>query len=89
MIDINKEKMIYNDCDIHFLQSGNQEGIPVILLHGMKFQAATWEELGTLERLSEEGFRAIAVDMPGFGKSPACSVEQDTILKTFINNLCG
>ena len=87
MTDITQEKINCNDCEVNFLQSGSHEGIPVILLHGMKFQAATWQELGTLERISNEGFRAIAIDMPGFGNSPACSVEQDLILKTFINYL--
>ena len=87
MTDITQEKLICNDCEVHFLQSGNKDSIPVVLLHGMKFQASTWKELGTLDHLSNEGFQALAVDMPGFGKSPACSVEQDTILKTFLTNL--
>ena len=50
----------------------------------MKFQAATWQELGTLKKLAEAGFHAVAVDMPGFGKSPSCSMEQDALLEQFI-----
>lgn len=87
MIEIKTNKISCNSCDIHFLSAGNEDNIPVVLLHGMKFQAATWQELGTLERLAESGFHAIALDMPGFGHSPACSTEQDDVLKTFLHEL--
>lgn len=87
MAEITRQTVTSNGCQIHFLQCGNQTAIPVVLLHGMKFQAGTWEELGTLERIADEGFQAIAVDMPGFGKSPACSVEQGVVLKSLLNHL--
>ena len=40
---------------------------PVVLLHGARFNAKTWEELGTLEALSGPACRrrVIAVDLPG------------------------
>ena len=43
----------------------------VLLLHGARFEAETWRELGTLELLVRAGWRAVAVDLPGFGSSPA------------------
>jgi abhydrolase domain-containing protein 14 len=57
----------------------------VLLLHGMKFNAATWQELGTLEKLAGAGFHPVAVDMPGFGESPVCDKDQDEILSAFIS----
>ena len=57
-------------CAVHLLEAGNPAGLAVVLLHGMKFQAETWRELGTLEELAALGLRVLAVDMPGFGKSP-------------------
>ncbi len=41
----------------------------VVLIHGMAFNADTWEKLGTLNKLGEAGFAVYAIDMPGFGKS--------------------
>ncbi|XP_005410390.1 PREDICTED: alpha/beta hydrolase domain-containing protein 14A [Chinchilla lanigera] len=41
----------------------------VLLLHGKAFNSHTWEQLGTLQLLSREGYRAVALDLPGFGNS--------------------
>ena len=37
----------------------------VILLHGAKFSSSTWEKIGTIRILTEEGYRVIAPDLPG------------------------
>jgi abhydrolase domain-containing protein 14 len=42
---------------------------PVLLLHGMSFKSQTWLELGTLALLGAMGRRAVAVDLPGYGKT--------------------
>lgn len=72
---------------IHFLECGDPAGIPVILLHGMKFQAASWQELGTLEFLSGLGLQVFAVDMPGFGQSPVCECEPVEVLRRLVVQL--
>lgn len=36
----------------------------VLLLHGAKYSAQTWEDLGTLAVLADAGFRVAAVDLP-------------------------
>ena len=84
MVETTTNKYTSGSCGIHFLSAGNPDNTSVILLHGMKFQAAIWHELGTLEHIAEAGFHAIAIDMPGFGLSPACSVKQDKVLETFL-----
>uniref|UniRef100_A0A670IN10 Protein ABHD14A n=1 Tax=Podarcis muralis TaxID=64176 RepID=A0A670IN10_PODMU len=40
----------------------------LIFLHGQSFNSKKWEELGTLALLSENGYRAIAIDLPGENK---------------------
>ncbi|MCI2415033.1 MAG: alpha/beta hydrolase [Candidatus Aramenus sp.] len=52
---------------IHYIERG--KGRPVILHHGARFNARTWEETGTVSAIAEVGFRAISVDFPGFGRS--------------------
>lgn len=56
---------------IHGRAAGPKQGPPVLLLHGAKFDSGTWEKLGTLQILADAGFRAVAVDLPGYGKSKA------------------
>ncbi len=76
------------DCQghpVHSLQAGPDAGPLVLLLHGMKFQAATWQETGTLAKLAEAGYRAVALDMPGFGKTPAADIKPAEVLKAAIN----
>jgi pimeloyl-ACP methyl ester carboxylesterase len=46
---------------------GAQNGRSVILLHGMNFFGETWAE--TIEVLRREGYRVIAIDQIGFGRS--------------------
>lgn len=53
----------------HGRAAGPQGGAPVLLLHGAAFDCGTWEKLGTLAVLEGAGFRAVAVDLPGFGGS--------------------
>jgi abhydrolase domain-containing protein 14 len=71
-------------CSIHALEGGNLAGTSVLLLHGMKFQAATWQELGTLDLLAGLGLHVLAIDMPGFGQSPAGGCEPVEVLHRLI-----
>ncbi|XP_074054199.1 protein ABHD14A isoform X2 [Macrotis lagotis] len=56
----------------------NRHRIEVVFLHGKAFTSHIWQQLGTLEKLSRRGYRAIALDLPGFGNSspsPAARTE--------------
>ncbi|XP_008317809.1 putative protein-lysine deacylase ABHD14B [Cynoglossus semilaevis] len=41
----------------------------VLLLHGIRFSSENWLNIGTLEILARAGCRAVAVDLPGLGRS--------------------
>ena len=47
--------------------AGTPNGRSVILLHGMNFFAEVWSE--TIEILRKEGYRVVAIDQIGFGRS--------------------
>ncbi len=56
---------------VHALECGASPLPCVLLLHGARFTSENWRELGTLERLARAGHHALAVDLPGYGKSEA------------------
>ncbi len=69
---------------IRGLAGGPEGGRPVLLLHGGKFSSLTWNKLGTLEKLAGAGYRAVAVDLPGFGRSPSWDFDRDTFLANLL-----
>ena len=76
------------DCvghPVHTLQAGPDTGPLILLLHGKMFQAATWQETGTLVKLADAGYRVVALDLPGFGRSPAADIKPVEILKAAID----
>ncbi len=54
---------------VHYLFNGVASSIPIVLLHGARYNVDTWIGTKTLEVLTLEGYSAYAIDLPGFGKS--------------------
>ena len=84
MAEIISRHVDVGPCTVYSLQTKNTAGQDVVLLHGARFQAATWKELKTLDRLCNAGYRPHAIDLPGFGKSPRCTVAHEAVLEAFI-----
>jgi pimeloyl-ACP methyl ester carboxylesterase len=81
--DIITQQFDYGGHPIHTLQAGPDSGPLILLLHGKMFQAATWQETGTLAKLAEAGYHVVALDLPGFGNSPFTNIEPSEVLKIF------
>ena len=69
---------------LHWLEAGPATGHPVLLLHGARFHSGLWRKLGTLEKLANAGFHAIALDLPGYGASPPPPYDTELDLAEFI-----
>lgn len=67
--------------------AGAALGAPVLLLHGGKYHSGTWEELGTLTWLARRGVHAVAVDLPGFGETPAIDGDRGEFLAALLEAL--
>ncbi|BFZ03816.1 hypothetical protein BsWGS_06854 [Bradybaena similaris] len=62
----NKTVKIYTE------QVSRKDGEPVLdvlFLHGMRFSSQTWLEVMTLHKVAGWGYRAVAIDLPGYGQS--------------------
>jgi hypothetical protein len=68
-MEIESGDVSFGGKKLHMLRVGPPQGRAVLLLHGAKFSSRTWQELGTLELLAKNGYRAVAIDLPGFAKS--------------------
>lgn len=63
------------------------DGQVCLLLHGQMFTAATWQELGTLDRLAAAGAHPIAVDLPGYGDSQPSQLAPAEFLRRLLDAL--
>ena len=72
---------------VHLLEAGPAAGPAVLFLHGASFRAATWEDLGTLALLGADGYRVVAIDLPGFGDSEASALAPAAFLPALLDEL--
>ncbi len=85
-MDIREQVVEVEECHINTIRAEVDSERYMVLLHGAKFRAQTWKDIGVLEALAREGISAIALDMPGFGASPYCTREPVDVLYKFLKD---
>src|SRR3974377_382276 len=84
MVSLPEPKMVRtNGIEMAVYEEGPKNGIPVLLLHGFPELAYSWRH--QLPALAAAGYRAIAPDMRGYGRTSA----PDAIDAYGIEDLCG
>src|ERR1700682_6304501 len=68
--------------NVRYLEEGS--GVPAILLHGSSLGSSADVFRRNLHALGRHGIRAVAVDLPGFGKSDAADDVSAALRKTFL-----
>ena len=84
---IKSEYLQIQGANIHYLTAGKAENRPVLLLHGASFSAQTWQDIGTLELLAASEYQAVAVDLPGYGKSENITGNRAQFLPKLLDKL--
>jgi len=87
--EIESATMSFQKARLHLLVAGPVEGLPVLLLHGARYSAETWRELGTIEILARAGYRVLALDLPGHGLSEPSTVPPERFLPSLLPLLSG
>ncbi|XP_068598686.1 putative protein-lysine deacylase ABHD14B [Brachionichthys hirsutus] len=64
-LDSCKEPLFYRRSE----PAAGDAKMSLLLLHGIRFSSENWLSNGTLEILAQNGCRAVAIDLPGFGQS--------------------
>lgn len=76
-----------DDMEVHVVQRGLPAAnapLTVLFLHGASYTSRTWADRGVLDRVVDAGFRAVAVDLPGFGDSPATDRDPAAVLAALV-----
>lgn len=84
---VRDERIEFQGASLHLLRAGPEEAPAVLLLHGARFDAATWQRLGTLDALAAAGLRAIALDLPGYGRSQSVRTSREEFLAALLPRL--
>jgi len=62
-----EKKILIGDLTINYKIMG--EGFPFLILHGWGGSSGSWTEVQ--KSISSKGYQVIALDLPGFGKTPS------------------
>ncbi|AEM78506.1 alpha/beta fold hydrolase [Thermoanaerobacter wiegelii] len=85
---IKDEYLNIKGSKIHYLEIDKESSKDtVILLHGKRYNAYDWINSGIAESLSNEGFKVICLEFPGYGSSEECDLEKEEVLLEFAKNL--
>lgn len=87
MATITEQDVVYagGNKKIHYLAAGPVNGPAILFIHGWPATAITWKT--QIDAFATMGFRAIAPDMPGYGKSTARRLIEDYCQEALVEGM--
>ena len=86
--EVQERRVQVEDTNVFYLEWEATPSAPVILLlHGARFSSDTWRGLGSLSVLGEAGYRVVAVDLPGFGRTKPTKTARESFLPPLLEAL--
>jgi pimeloyl-ACP methyl ester carboxylesterase len=76
--------VVIEHAQVHYTAAGPDTAATVLLLHGASFSSSTWEQIGTIQELLDDGYRVVSIDLPGFGESEATETPTTKWLRKFL-----
>ncbi|PIK52744.1 putative alpha/beta hydrolase domain-containing protein 14B [Apostichopus japonicus] len=77
VLSVKEDTVNYKGHPIHYRQgvssTVDQVRGTLLFLHGQSFKSQTWHDLGTLHFMANAGYNAVAIDLPGYGKTESFS----------------
>lgn len=58
--------------------TGSEDLVSVLFLHGQSYSSRIWDDRKILDPIAAAGWRAVSVDLPGFGDTPERTEEERT-----------
>lgn len=77
-------KAVVNELEIHYIDVGDSDALPIVLIHGFPFSHEMW---APQIALLEKQFRVVAYDLRGHGKSGVGDGQYT--LEFFVDDLVG
>jgi len=79
-------RLYYKEC----IPKEPRKGV-LWLLHGAAFTSKTWQDsIPTIQTICELGYRVVAIDIPGFGKTPDCNrCDRVDFMRSVLDNIIG
>jgi pimeloyl-ACP methyl ester carboxylesterase len=85
--DFRQRTVQTNGIEMHVTEAGDPDAKPVIFVHGFPELGRSWRK--QLPALAEAGYRAIAPDMRGYGKTTVPKDVTDYDIHHLTGDLCG
>lgn len=87
-VQINERSVDVPAGQLHVVEAGVADGPPILFVHGWPQTARAWHPVMRLAGAA--GYRALAFDVPGVGRSEAASTDGSTdALAAVLNDVVG